>query len=94
MAQNNKQNNNGFWQVDLQEFVCGWGASFINIAITYPMYKIMFRQVNGLRFKEDIFFTKQKKTIFKINRFKIHLMCPNLDASRSRDEISRSRATT
>lgn len=50
MAQNNnKRNGNGFWQVDLQEFVCGWGASFINIAITYPLYKVMFRQV-GLFF--------------------------------------------
>lgn len=51
MAQNNNaRNGNGFWQVDLQEFVCGWGASFINIAITYPLYKVMFRQVRKLYF--------------------------------------------
>lgn len=51
MAQNNnKRNGNGFWQVDLQEFVCGWGASFINIAITYPLYKVMFRQVRKIIF--------------------------------------------
>lgn len=51
MAQNNNaRNGNGFWQVDLQEFVCGWGASFINIAITYPLYKVMFRQVSKMYF--------------------------------------------
>lgn len=43
--QNTSQTENGFWHIDLQEFVCGWGASFINIGITYPVYKIMFRQV-------------------------------------------------
>lgn len=31
-----------------QEFTCGWGASFINITVTYPIYKVMFRQV-GIR---------------------------------------------
>lgn len=46
MVENNKQIvQHGFWHIDLQEFVCGWGASFINIAVTYPVYKIMFRQV-------------------------------------------------
>lgn len=34
--------------INVQEFVCGWGASFINISVTYPVYKIMFRQVNHL----------------------------------------------
>lgn len=29
-----------------REFTCGWGASFINIAVTYPIYKVMFRQVS------------------------------------------------
>lgn len=28
-----------------REFVCGWGASFINICVTYPIYKVMFRQM-------------------------------------------------
>ncbi|CAG5133436.1 unnamed protein product [Candidula unifasciata] len=35
------------------EFVCGWGAAFINICITFPLNKIMFRQqlhgISGLR---------------------------------------------
>lgn len=48
MVQNNKQIKNGFWDINLQEFVCGWGASFINISVTYPVYKIMFRQVIDL----------------------------------------------
>lgn len=32
-------------QIDHKEFVCGWGAAFINITVTYPIYKIIFRQV-------------------------------------------------
>lgn len=31
---------------DSREFVCGWGAAFINITVTFPMNKLMFRQVN------------------------------------------------
>lgn len=35
------------------EFVCGWSAAFINICITFPLNKIMFRQqlhgISGLR---------------------------------------------
>ncbi|KAG7172752.1 Solute carrier family 25 member 51-like, partial [Homarus americanus] len=29
---------------DGREFVCGWGAAFINITVTFPMNKLMFRQ--------------------------------------------------
>lgn len=29
----------------LPEFVCGLGASFTNICVTYPIHKVMFRQV-------------------------------------------------
>ena len=31
---------------DGREFICGWGAAFINITCTFPMNKIMFRQVS------------------------------------------------
>lgn len=35
------------------EFACGWGAAFINICITFPLNKTMFRQqlhgISGLR---------------------------------------------
>lgn len=31
--------------IDVKEFACGWGAAFINITVTYPIYKIIFRQV-------------------------------------------------
>ncbi|XP_045111420.1 mitochondrial nicotinamide adenine dinucleotide transporter SLC25A51-like isoform X2 [Portunus trituberculatus] len=30
---------------DSREFVCGWGAAFINITVTFPMNKVMFRQM-------------------------------------------------
>lgn len=30
---------------DLKEFVCGWGAAVINVSITFPINKIIFRQV-------------------------------------------------
>lgn len=29
-----------------REFACGCGAAFINITITYPINKLIFRQVN------------------------------------------------
>ena len=29
-----------------QEFFCGWGAAFINITVTFPINKVMFRQVS------------------------------------------------
>ncbi|XP_067014052.2 mitochondrial nicotinamide adenine dinucleotide transporter SLC25A51 [Anabrus simplex] len=28
-----------------KEFICGWGAAFINITVTYPIYKLIFRQM-------------------------------------------------
>lgn len=30
---------------DFNVFVCGWGAAIINITITFPLNKIIFRQV-------------------------------------------------
>lgn len=37
-----------FW--DRREFLCGWGAALINICTTFPINKIMFRQmVHGVR---------------------------------------------
>lgn len=30
---------------DWHEFACGWGAAFINISVTYPIYKMIFRQI-------------------------------------------------
>jgi len=29
-----------------KEFACGWGAAFINITVTFPINKVMFRQVH------------------------------------------------
>lgn len=31
--------------IDWREFACGWGAAVANITITYPINKIIFRQV-------------------------------------------------
>lgn len=30
---------------DRREFACGWGAAFINICVTFPINKVMFRQM-------------------------------------------------
>ena len=30
---------------DYHEFICGWGSAVINIAVTYPINKAIFRQV-------------------------------------------------
>ncbi|XP_078051852.1 mitochondrial nicotinamide adenine dinucleotide transporter SLC25A51 [Augochlora pura] len=30
---------------DLKEFICGWGAAVINVSITFPINKIIFRQI-------------------------------------------------
>lgn len=32
---------NGGWR----EFACGWGAAVINVGCTYPINKMIFRQV-------------------------------------------------
>lgn len=30
---------------DHKEFICGWASAFINICVTYPINKVIFRQV-------------------------------------------------
>ncbi|KAH0951566.1 hypothetical protein HN011_005599 [Eciton burchellii] len=30
---------------DLKEFTCGWGAAIINVGITFPVNKVIFRQI-------------------------------------------------
>ena len=30
---------------DAREFLCGWGAAVINVTVTYPVNKVIFRQV-------------------------------------------------
>lgn len=36
------QDVNQHWK----EFACGWGAAFINVTVTYPINKLIFRQVS------------------------------------------------
>lgn len=31
---------------DWKEFACGWGAAVVNISVTYPLNKVIIRQVN------------------------------------------------
>lgn len=33
---------------DAREFLCGWGAAIINVSVTYPINKIIFRQVSRM----------------------------------------------
>lgn len=37
--------HNKFSTFDWRTFACGWGAAFINITVTYPIYKTIFRQM-------------------------------------------------
>lgn len=30
---------------DWREFACGWGAAVVNITVTYPLNKVIIRQV-------------------------------------------------
>ncbi|KAL6255145.1 hypothetical protein P5V15_013478 [Pogonomyrmex californicus] len=30
---------------DVKEFICGWGAAVINVTVTFPINKIIFRQI-------------------------------------------------
>ncbi|GAB6026452.1 hypothetical protein CHUAL_012650 [Chamberlinius hualienensis] len=41
------KNHSGATEIvgDLKEFICGWGAAFINITLTFPINKVMFRQM-------------------------------------------------
>lgn len=32
--------------IEWREFACGWGAAFINVTVTYPVNKLIFRQVH------------------------------------------------
>lgn len=55
--------------INVQEFVCGWGASFINISVTYPVYKIMFRQVNKFLMFEIHYGATQKLSMRECSIF-------------------------
>ena len=39
------QKTDGSSNFDWREFACGWGAALINITVTFPINKIIFRQV-------------------------------------------------
>lgn len=45
IADNKSPLANPFKTFDHREFLCGWGSAFINITMTYPLYKTIFRQM-------------------------------------------------
>lgn len=45
IADNKSPLANPFKAFDRREFLCGWGSAFINITMTYPLYKTIFRQM-------------------------------------------------
>lgn len=42
---------------DAREFLCGWGAAVINVTVTYPVNKVIFRQVIILSCILYVFYT-------------------------------------
>lgn len=47
-----------------KEFFCGWGAALVNITITFPINKIIFRQVSCILFLNIIFNLKLGLILF------------------------------
>jgi len=41
---------------DFNEFICGWGAAVINVTVTFPINKIIFRQVRNVNNTNKYFF--------------------------------------
>ncbi|KAG7199647.1 hypothetical protein KM043_014240 [Ampulex compressa] len=42
---NNIEQDMIYEKIYLQEFLCGWGAAVINVTVTYPINKVIFRQI-------------------------------------------------
>ncbi|CAH0557738.1 unnamed protein product [Brassicogethes aeneus] len=58
-----------------REFACGWGAAFINVTITYPVNKIIFRQMlHGVR-TTDAFFQLKNEGISYLYRGMLPPLC-------------------
>lgn len=43
-------------KINWKEFACGWGAAFINVSVTYPINKLIFRQVSTIFYKWGLLF--------------------------------------
>lgn len=41
---------------DFNEFICGWGAAVINVTVTFPINKIIFRQVCNINKNTNKYF--------------------------------------
>lgn len=56
---------NPFQKFDSREFACGWGAAFINIICTYPLYKTIFRQMlHGVKIETAFMQLRHEGLIF------------------------------
>ena len=41
-------------RLDWREFLCGWGAAFINVSVTFPINKVRARTIQSRRRKPSI----------------------------------------
>lgn len=42
--------------INWREFVCGWGAAFLSVSITYPINKLIFRQMlDGVKISNAVY---------------------------------------
>lgn len=46
---------------DFNEFICGWGAAVINVTVTFPINKVIFRQVCDVNNINKYFFAHYDK---------------------------------
>lgn len=61
-----------------QEFACGWGAAFINITVTYPINKVMFRQVSLLHNQAQCRHNINRKFVSDVARTKDENGCGSI----------------
>ncbi|RZC34497.1 solute carrier family 25 member 51, partial [Asbolus verrucosus] len=64
-----------FDQINWKEFVCGWSAAFINITITYPINKLIFRQMlHGIK-ANNAFHQLRSEGMFYLYRGMLPPLC-------------------
>lgn len=78
----------------LCEFACGWGASFINICVTYPIHKVMFRQVRFDSLPERFPFNATSDFFPDVARRRDEAGDSDAPSRRHRISVSRNSAAT
>lgn len=56
---------------DFNEFICGWGAAVINVTVTFPINKVIFRQVCNLNNTNKHFFAHHDNIVFNHKKIKL-----------------------